>query len=201
MNANDLSRIRKGAIFNAHNSASSIAVMGKTSRFFGRIAMTCTGKKRPFAAKKRGALFSFCFVGRNSSGAVLANLFPCFGRTNIATKFLHQVAMPFVQMLSLGKAFKVIGAVVGFVSVYVMDMLGWGKPLDPAGRHNAVHKPVPSEAQISSSIICGGVRLQLSDDFSATRNCVKMVKKSVLDFCYRNANHVVPSLVVMESSF
>ena len=201
MNASDLSRLREGAIFNTHNSASSIAVMGETSRFFGSIAMTSSGKKRTFAAKKCGALLRLCFIGRNPSGAILAKLFPRFWRTDIATKFLKQVAMSFPQMFCLRKAFKVVGAVVGFIPVYVVDMFARAKTLKPTSCHNAVHKPLPSETQIPVLVVCGCIRLQLSDDFSTARNSVKMVKKSVFDFFYRDANHVVPRLVVMESSF
>jgi hypothetical protein len=201
MNASDLSRLREGAIFNTHNSASSIAVMGETSRFFGRIAMTSSGKKRTFAAKKCGALLSLCFVGRNPSGAILANLFPRFWSTDVATKFLKQVAMSFPQMFCLRKAFKVVRSVVCFIPVYVVDMFARAKTLKPTSCHNAVHKPMRPKAQIPVIVVCGCIRLQLSDDFSTARNGVKMVKKSVFDFFYRDANHVVPRLVVMESSF
>jgi hypothetical protein len=201
MNASDLSRLREGAIFNTHNPASSIAVVGETSRFFGSIAMTSTGKKRTFAAKKCGALLSLCFVGRNPSGAILANLLPCFWRTDVAAIFLKQVAMSFLHVFCLSKAFKVIGAVVGFITVYVVDMFAGGKPIKPTGCHNAVHKSLTPETQIPSRMTCGGIRLQLSDNFSTARDRVKMVKKSVFDFFYRDANHVVPFSVVTESSF
>jgi hypothetical protein len=200
MNASDLSRLRKGAIFNTHNSASSIAVVGKTSRFFGRIAMTSSGKKRTFATKKCGALLGLCFIGRNPSGAILANFFPCFWRTDVLSVLNKHVAMPFLQMLSLRKTFKVVGAVVGFVTVNVMDLFAWLKIFKPTCRHNAVHKPT-SKPQVPLRMDGWGARLHLSDDFSTARNGVKMVKKSVLDFFYRDANHVVPRLVVMESSF
>ena len=201
MNARDLSRLRKGAIFNTHNSASSIAVMGETSRFFGLQAMSSAGKKRTFAAKKCGALLSLCFVGRNPSGAILANLLPRFWRTDVAAKFLKQVAMSFLQMFFLRKAFKVFCSVVGLVFVYVVDLFIGGKPFDPTRRHNAMHKPTPPKAQITFGMFCGAIRLQLSDNFSTARDCVKMVKKSILDFFYRDANHVVPCLVIVESSF
>jgi len=200
MNASDLSRLREGAIFNTHNSASSIAVMGETSRFFGRIAMTSSGKKRTFAAKKCGALLCLCFVGRNPSGAILANLFPRFWSTDVFSVLNKHVAMPFLQMLSLRKAFKVVGAVVGFIPVNVMDLFAWLKIFKPTSCHNAVHKPT-SKPQVPLRMDGWGARLHLSDDFSTARNGVKMVKKSVLDFFYRDANHVVPRLVVMESSF
>ena len=200
MNASDLSRLREGAIFNTHNSASSIAVMGETSRFFGSIAMTSSGKKRTFAAEKCGALLSLCFVGRNPSGAILANLLPRFGATDVFSVLNKHVAMPFLQMLSLRKAFKVVGAVVGFVTVNVVDLFAWRKILKPTCRHNAVHKPTP-KPQVPLRMDSWGTRLQLSDNFSTARDCVKMVKESVLGSFYRDANHVVPSLVVMESSF
>ena len=191
MNASDLSRLREGAIFNTHNSASSIAVVGETSLFFGSIAMTSTGKKRTFAAKKCGALLRLCFVGRNPPGAIFANLLPRFRATDVAAKFLKQVAMSFLQMFFLRKAFKVVGAVVGFVAVNVVDLFAWRKILKPTCRHNAVHKPTP-KPQISSRMGSWGTRLQLSDNFSTTRDCVKMVKESVLGSFYRDANHVVP---------
>jgi hypothetical protein len=200
MNASDLSRLREGAIFNTHNSASSIAVMGETSRFFGSIAMTSTGKKRTFAAKKCGALLCFCFVGRNPSGAIFANLLPRFRATDVFSVLNKHVAMPFLQMLSLRKAFKVVGAVVGFVAVNVVDLFAWRKILKPTCRHNAVHEPTP-KPQVPPRMDSWGTRLHLSDNFPATRNRVKMVKESVFGSFYRNANHVVPSLVVMESSF
>ena len=200
MNASDLSRLRKGAIFNTHNSASSIAVMGETSRFFGRIAMTSSGKKRTFATKKCGALLGLCFLGRNPSGAILANLLPRFRATDVFSVLNKHVAMPFLQMLSLRKAFKVVGAVVGFVTVNVVNLFARIEILKPTGSHKAVHKPT-SKPQVPLRMDGWGTRLQLSDNFPTARNGVKMVKKSVLDFFYRDANHVVPRLVVMESSF
>jgi hypothetical protein len=200
MNASDLSRLREGAIFNTHNPASSVAVVGETSFFFGSIAMTSTGKKRTFAAKKCGALLCFCFVGRNPSGAIFANLLPRFRATDVAAIFLEKVAMSFLQMLSLRKTFKVVGAVVGFVAVNVVDLFAWRKIVKPTCRHNAVHKPTP-KPQVPLRMDSWGTRLHLSDNFPTTRDCVKMVKESVLGSFYRDANHVVPSLVVMESSF
>jgi len=201
MNASDLSSFRKGAIFHPHNSASSIAVMGEASRFFGFFTMGSPGKKRAFAAKKCGALFSFCLLGRNSSKAILANLLPRFRRADVAAKFLKQVAMSFLQMFCLRKAFKVIGAVIGLVSVYMVNVFVWGKTLKPTCRYNTVHKTVVPYAQVPLCVFCRGVRLQLSDSFSATRDCVKMVKESVFDSFYRDVYHVAPRLVVMESSF
>jgi hypothetical protein len=201
MNASDLSSFRKGAIFNTHNSASSIAVMGEASRFFGFFTMGSPGKKRAFAAKKCGALFSFCLLGRNSSKAILANLLPRFRRADVAAKFLKQVAMSFLQMFCLRKAFKVIGAIISLVSVYMVNVFVWGKTLKPTCRYNTVHKPLSSETQIPAIVVCGCIRLQLSDNFSAKRDCVKMVKESILDSFYRDVNHVVPRLVVAESSF
>lgn len=200
MNASDLSRLREGAIFNTHNSASSIAVMGKTSRFFGSIAMTSSNKKRTFAAKKCGALLSLCFVGRNPSGAILANLLPCFWRTDVATKFLKQVAMSFLQMFFLREAFKVFCSVVRFIAIDVMHLFIFAKRGKPTFGNDAVEQ-TPAASNVSIFSDAWAIRLQLSDNFSTARNGVKMVKKSVFDFFYRDANHVVPSLVVMESSF
>jgi hypothetical protein len=191
MNTSGLSRLRKGAIFNAHNHASSIAVVGKTSRLFGRIAMASTGEQRTFAANKRGALLSLCFLGRNSSDAILANLLPRFWRANVTAMLLKQIGVPFSQMFGLRKAFKVVGAVVGFVAVNVVNLFVMGKIVKPTSSHNAVHKPF-AQVQIPLRIKRRNVKLQLSDGFSAARDCVKMVKESVFDSFYRNVNHVVP---------
>jgi hypothetical protein len=191
MNASGLSRLRKGAIFNAHNHASNVAVVGETSRFFGSIAMASASKQRTFATNKRGALLSLCFLGRNSSDAILANLLPRFWRTNVTTILLKQVSVPLSQMFGLRKAFKVVGAVVGFVSVDVVNLFVKGKIVKPTSSHHAVHKSF-AQIQIPLRVKSRGVKLQLSDGFSTARNCVKMVKESVFDSFYRNVNHVVP---------
>jgi hypothetical protein len=191
MNASGLSRLRKGAIFNAHNHASNVAVVGETSRFFGSIAMASARKQRTFETNKRGALLSLCFLGRNLSDAILANLLPRFGRTNVAAMLLKQVGVPLSQMFGLRKAFKVVGAVVGFVSVDVVNLFVMGKIVKPTSSHYAVHKPA-GQAQIPLRVARRNVKLQLSDSFSAARDCVKMVKESVFDSFYRNVNHVVP---------
>ena len=191
MNTSGLSRLRKGAIFNAHNHASSIAVVGETSRLFGCIAMANTGEQRTFAANKRGALFGLCFLGRNPSDAILANLFPRFWRANVAAMLLKQLGVPFSQMLGLRKAFKVVGSVVGFVAVNVVDLFVMGKIVKPTSSHNAVHKP-SGQSQIPLRVARRNVKLQFSDGFSTARDCVKMVKESVFDSFYCNVNHVVP---------
>ena len=191
MNASDLSRLREGAIFNTHNSASSIAVMGETSRFFGRIAMTHTGKKRTFATKKCGALLGLCFIGRNPSGAILANLLPCFWSTDVMTKFFKQVAMSIPQMLLLGYTLKVVGSVVRFIVIDVMHLFIFAKCGKPTFSNDAVEQTATA-SNVSIFSDARDIRLQLSDNFSTARDCVKMVKKSILDFFYRDANHVVP---------
>jgi hypothetical protein len=200
MNASDFSSFRKGAIFNTHNPASCIPVMGKTALFFGFFAMTSTSEQRTFATDKRGALLSLCLLGCNPSGAVKANLLPCFRATDVLAELYQKLAMPFSQMFALRKAFKVVGAVVGFVTVNVVDLFVWLEIFKPTCRHNSVHKPAP-KPQVPLRMNSWGTRLHLSDNFSAARNGVKMVKESVLGSFYRNADHDVPSLVVMESSF
>jgi hypothetical protein len=200
MNASDFSSLRKGAIFNTHNPASCIPVMGKTTLFFGRLAMTSTSEQRTFATNKRGALLSLCLLGCNPSGAVQANLLPRFRATDVLSVLNQHVVMPFLQMLFLRKTFKVVGAVVCFVTVNVVNLFARIKILKPTGSHNAVHKPRP-ETQVPLLVNGLGAREQLSDNFSAARNGVKMVKESVFGSFYRDANHVVPRLVVMESSF
>jgi hypothetical protein len=74
------------------------------------------------------------------------------------------------------------------------------KRLQPASRHNTMHKLL-TKHQVASVMHRRNVRLELSESFSAARNGVKVAKESVLDSVYFYAQHAVPLRVTKESAF
>jgi len=198
MNASSLSRFRKGAVFNPKHAAPSVAVMGKATRLFGRFAMRGAFKVRTFATQQRRSLFRFGFLGSDFSKARLAKFFFGFGRANVVTK---QSGMAFGQMFFGSNAFKIFGSVVRFVTVDVMNLLIGVKRLQPALRHNSMHQTLSTEHQVPVVVLGWRVWKKLSENFSAARDSVKVVKKSILDSVYGYANHVVPQKVTKEFLF
>lgn len=103
------------------------------------------------------------------------------------------------KMLFSGKALKVFRAVVSFVAVDVVNMFVRVKRIQPTSSHDTVRKPTFTQCGIPIKARQRNVRLELSENFSAARNGVKVVKESVLDSVYRYANHAVPLTVAKES--
>lgn len=159
-------------------------------------AVACAGKVRTFATFQRGALLRFGFFGRNAAKSSLANLFPRFWGSKERTS-----AGVFRSVFFRSQAFKVFNAVVGFVAVDVVDMFRRIKRFKPTCRHNTMHQTLAPKMQVPIGSYDGRVRLELSENFSATRYGVQVVKKSVFDSGYGYANHVVPIRVATESSF
>lgn len=198
MNARSFSRFRKGAVFNPKHAAPRVAMMGKATRQFGRFAMRGSFKVRTFTAQQRSPLFRFGFLGSNFSDASLAKLLFDFGRANVMPA---QPSVAIGKMFFGSKAFKIFGSVVSFVAVNVVNVFGRVKRLQPALSHGSVHQTLSTKSQISVFSISRNVRKKLSENFSAARDSVKVVKESVLDSVYGYANHVVPQKVTKESSF
>lgn len=198
MNASSFSRFRKGAVFNPKHAAPRVAMMGKATRQFGRFAMRGSFKVRTFTAQQRSPLFRFGFLGSNFSEASLANLFFGFGRANVMPV---QPSVAIGKMFFGSKAFKIFGSVVSFVAVNVVNVLVWMKRFQPARRNCSVHELLASKRQIPLGMFGWSVGKKLSENFSATRNSVSVVKKSVMDSVYSYVNHVVPQKVTKESSF
>ena len=199
MNARSFSRFRKGAVFNPKHAAPRVAMMGKATRQFGRFAMRGSFKVRTFTAQQRSPLFRFGFLGSNFSEASLANLFFGFGRANVMPV---QPSVAVGKMFFGSKAFKIFGSVVSFVAVNVVNVFGRVKRLQPALSHGSVHKFVAAtERHIPIFSFSGNVWKKLSENFSAARDSVKVVKESVLDSVYVYANHVVPQKVTKEFLF
>jgi len=172
--------------------------MGKAACLFGFFAVPRAGEVRPLAANQSGSLFGFRFFGRNAAQSSLPNLFPRFGRPNVvAVKPCVSVA----KMLFGSQALKVFYPVVSFITVDVVNLFARVKRLQPASGHNAVRQTLSSKGQIAHIVASGCVRLELSENFSAARNGVNVVKESVLDSVYFYAQHAVPFKVAKESAF
>jgi hypothetical protein len=195
MNAGSLTCFYERAIYNPKNSASRVSVM-----FFAplrlRLRAVCgSGEVKPFAALQRGALLCSGFFGSNFSEASLTNLFPRFRSANVSTVFAQLVGM-FGQVFVASKTLKVFHSVVGFVSVNVVDLLFGVKRFHPTCRNNSVHKPLATQTQIAHIVFGGCIGKMISENFPTARDCVNVVKKSVLDSVYNYADHAVLSGVI-----
>jgi hypothetical protein len=189
MNASSQSRFRKGAIFNTKHTTFSVARVFKAARLFRFFAMRGSLKVRPFAAKQSSPLFGFRFFSGNGTKSSLSNLFSRLKGNAMPTVCF---GMALAMMLFGGKAFKIFCSVIGLISVNVMDMLFGVKRFQPANCHDTMGKPFSAKHGVTIGPWSGRVRLELSENFSATRNRVQVVKKSIFDTVYLDANHVVP---------
>jgi len=194
MNACSQSRRCKRAVFNPKHATLSVAMMGEAARLFRFSTVRCAKKIRTFAAKQRSTLFCFGFFGRNFAKPRLPNLFSRFRAANVSA-----ASGMFGGVFYSGKAFKVFHSVVSLITVDVVDMLVGVKRLQPASRNNTVHKSAPAERKIAQRVFCGCIGKMISENFSTARNGVKVVKESILDSVYLDANHVVPFKVAKES--
>jgi hypothetical protein len=189
MNASSQSRFRKGAIFNTKHTASSVARVFKAARLFRFLAVRGSLKVRPFAAKQSSPLLGFCFLTGNRTKPSLSNLFFRFW---CASVIAPKPRMAVGHMLLLGQTFKIFCSIIGLTFVNVMNMLFGIKRFQPASRHDTMRKSFSAQHGVAIGPWSGRVRLELSENFSATRNSVQVVKKSIFDTVYLNANHVVP---------
>jgi hypothetical protein len=189
MNASSLSRFRKGAIFNTQHAASSVARVFKAARLFRLLAVCGSLKVRSFAAKQSSPLFGFRFLSGNGTKPSLSNLFSRFWCASVVTP---KPSVAVGHMLLLRQTFKIFCSVIGLIFVNVMDMFFGVKRFQPASCHDTMGESFSAKHGIAIGPWSGRVRLELSENFSATRNSVQVVKKSIFDTVYLNANHVVP---------
>jgi hypothetical protein len=190
MNTSSQSRFRKGAVFNTKNAAPSVARVFKAARLFRLVAMWRSFKVRSLAAQKSGALFGFCLLRGDGTKPSLADFFTRFWCANVVPM---KISMAVAMMFFGGKTLKVFRSVIRFVPIYMVDLFVCIKRLQPTSGNNSVHQIVTStkrKVAVFADSWC--VRLELSENFSAARNCKKVVKESVMDSVYFNANHAVP---------
>lgn len=196
MYAGSFSCFCKGAVLRPLNATPSVAVVVDAARFSRLFAVRRSRGVRAFAAQQSRPLFGFRFLGRNTTQPRLANLFARFNSDAMSTV---RFSMSVGKVLFGCQALKIFNAVVSLVAVYMVNLFGWGKRFQPTSRHYAVHKPFTAKNQVALIVPSGGVRLELSENFSAARHGVKVVEESVLDSVYVDAGHAVPFKVATES--
>ena len=125
--------------------------------------------------------------------AKVAQFLPGFKCSDVSAVFPF---VPFPHMLFRGDAFQIIRSVVVFCSIDVVNMFGWIKAIQPTFCHNTVHEPLSAQHQIPLRVCGWRIRHHLSENFSAARNGVKMVKHAVLNAVHRKADHVGDTFAV-----
>jgi len=164
--------------------------MIQTSRLFRFFAMPSASEVRAFATNEGGPLLGFGLFGSLTAKAVLAKLLPRFRG---ALVFAACPIVPFREMLFRCNPFKIVGAVISLVAILVMHVLFVLWIFEPARGDNSVHEAFSAERQVSVDPV--GARLigsEISKNFPAARYGKEMVKQSIFDTVYFDADHVVP---------
>jgi len=143
-------------------------------------------------SKNRG-FFAASFFAVNDSSAKLTHFLPRLFGPMVFANPARYIKMPTAKMLFGSDALKVVGSVVSLVTVNVMDLFNWIKIIQPASRNNSMHKTLAAQHKVSLCVNVRNVGVQISKNFPAARNSVKMVKHTVFNTVHRKANHVVPS--------
>ena len=102
--------------------------------------------------------------------------------------------MPLPHVYLWSDPFKVVCAVVRLVSVFVVDMISAIWFLKPANSDHPVKEVHPSGAQVPVPPYLGREGEHFSKNFPAPRNGIQVVKESVFDSSYFNAQHGVSPL-------
>jgi hypothetical protein len=96
------------------------------------------------------------------------------------------------KMFFGGKTLEVFCSVIRLISVNMVHMLAGVKRLQPALRHYAVGKFFVAKGGVPILPQHRAVSKKFSENFSAARDCKKVVDESVVDSVYFNADHAVP---------
>jgi len=150
---------------------------------------------------KNCSFFAAGFLAVNRACAKLTYLLPSSFCSGVSANLARYVMMPFAKVFFGGEALKVVGSVVRLVTVNVMNLFKGVKILQPTSRYNSVHKTLSTQHKVSLCVVMRNVGMQISKNFPAMRDCVKMVKHTVFNTVHRKANHVVPFWVIAKTSF
>jgi len=142
---------------------------------------------------ENGGFFSLRIRRVFTSCAKVAQFLPGLKCSDVNAMFPF---VPFPHMLFRGDAFQIIRSVVVFYSIDVVNMFGRIKAIQPTLCHNTVHEPLFAQHQIPLWVRGWHIGHHLSENFSAARNSVKMVKHAVLNAVHRKADHVGDTLAV-----
>lgn len=199
MNTCSLGCFSKGAIDHTQHLASGVSgmVFALGLKRFG--TMWSASKEWTLASQQRGPLLGFGFFGSRNAKTSLPNLFSGFRCSDVMCHFVQRIAVSFHKVFSGGQALKVIDSVVRFVAVDVVNVLARIKAIQPASSHDTMHQTFASKGDVTVFSGNWDIRLELSENFSAARNGVKMVEESINDSVYFYAQHAVPLKVAKES--
>jgi hypothetical protein len=150
-------------------------------------------------SKDRG-FFAAGFLAVNRAPTKLTYLLPGSVCSGVSSDLARYVKMPFAKVFFGGKTLKIVGSVVNLVAVNVVNLFNGVKILQPTSSYNSVHKAFPAQHKVSLRMLMGSVGMQISKNFSAARDGVKMVKHTVFNTVHRKANHVVPFWVIAKTS-
>lgn len=92
------------------------------------------------------------------------------------------IRVPFYHVLLRRNPFQIIGMVVRFITIAVMNEIRALRFLKPADRHDAMKQPQFSGFKISILAKPRVAWRQLSQNFPGPRYCVKVVEESVFNF-------------------
>ena len=192
MNASSHSGSGKRPIHHAFYAASCVSNVRFAPFGAGLFGMRGAGKIRSLAAQQSSALFCFGLFRRNRPQPGLTNFLSGLFGSDISTRHSQLFGVPLHEMFSLSKALKIGESVIRFVVIYVVDLLVGVKFRQPALRYDAMNKQFTAQHVIAVRSWARLVRDELSKNFSAARNSVKMVKESVFDSVNYYAGHGVP---------
>jgi hypothetical protein len=192
MNASSQSGSGKRPIHHAFYAASCVSDVRFAPFGAGFFGVRGAGKIRSFAAKQRSTLFCFGLFRRNRPQPGLTNFLSGFFGSDVSTGHGQHVCMAFLEMFFTSKTLKVLQPIVGLIVVHVMDLFSRVKFWHPAFRHNPMNEVFAAHTQVAAVMEARRIRAQLSKNFSAARNSVKMVKESVFDSVNYYAGHGVP---------
>ncbi len=201
MNTRSFGSRRERAIFHPYNATTRVAGVGFAASFARLFGMRGAGNVRTFAANKSGALLGFGLFGRGAACSEQPQFHPRSFGSLVFSELRQHLGMTARQMFGRGQALKVFNPIVRFVSVDVVHLLVGVKPFHPACCYSSVNQHLTAHAQVTPVMLRRSVRQVLSENFSAARNGVKVVKSAVLDAAHRKANHVVPPPVTNKISF
>ncbi len=199
MNASSQRSSGKRPILDAFYTASRVsdvcfATFG--ARFFG---MRGAAKVGSFTAQQSRPLFGFGLFRSDRSKPRLTDFLSGFFGSHILSSGRQHIGVAFHQMFSLRETFEVLYPIICFVVVYVMDLFGWVKIVHPTLCDHTMKKVSVPYSNVSVGTLIQRIGGELSKNFSAARDSVKMIEESVFDSVDCYAGHVVPFGAVMSN--
>lgn len=107
----------------------------------------------------------------------------------------NNVGVSFSHVLFRRHPFKVIGSVVGFIAVLVMNKICVFRLWKPTDSHDAVDKTDAAHLKVAVFPALWRYWQKFAEDLSLSGNGVQMIEKSVFNVINKRASHKIVSLV------